>query len=65
MNYSDVDGGRGNHHDTDWNQDMSDFDSDFSHSGGMNMCSLSLIPSPSISQVEDNFRLGYLAIELD
>ena len=37
VNYSDVDGGRSNvQNDTEWNQDASDFDSDFSHSGGKN-----------------------------
>ena len=37
MNYSDVDGGRHQNvqNDADWNQDGSEFDSDFSHSGGI------------------------------
>lgn len=36
VNYSDVEGGRHQNvqNDADWNQDGSEFDSDFSHSGG-------------------------------
>ena len=62
VNYSDVDGGRGNvQNDTDWNQDASDFDSDFSHSGGRT-CQI-YISITSIAKALLNSAIGVVSFQ--